>query len=139
MSLPLHFLRPAAHGFAAGLLLAMAGCGVSSTPDSASIASAPAQAELKTEALVIGDASAAKRTVRAAPLATFAPMPEASPAGYQDQQREQYQALVDNPIHSVAQTPVSTFSADVDTGAYASGVLTAVRLRGFERTILQAR
>jgi serine/threonine protein phosphatase 1 len=27
----------------------------------------------------------------------------------------------------------------VDTGAYASGVLTAVRLRGFERTILQAR
>ena len=28
---------------------------------------------------------------------------------------------------------------NVDTGAYASGVLTAVRLRGFERTILQAR
>jgi Ca-activated chloride channel family protein len=120
MSLPLHFLRPAAHGFAAGLLLATAGCGVSSTPDSASIASAPAQAELKIEALVLGDAAAAKRTVRAAPLATFAPMPEASPAGYQDQQREQYQALADNPIHSVAQTPLSTFSADVDTGAYAN-------------------
>lgn len=27
----------------------------------------------------------------------------------------------------------------IDTGAYASGILTAVRLRGFERTILQAR
>lgn len=120
MSLPLHFLRPAVQGFAVGLLLAVAGCGVSSAPDSASTASAPAQAELKTEALVLGDASMAKRTVRAAPLATFAPMPEASPAGYQDQQREQYQALADNPIHSVAQTPVSTFSADVDTGAYAN-------------------
>ncbi|MHC8316812.1 vWA domain-containing protein [Pseudomonas sp. LB3P31] len=121
MSLPLHFLRPAAQGFAAGLLLAVAGCGVSSTPEATTVvAAAPAQAELKTEALVRGDSSMVKRAVRAAPLATFAPMPEASPAGYQDEQREQYQALADNPIHRVAEVPVSTFSADVDTGAYAN-------------------
>nr|WP_314525214.1 VWA domain-containing protein [uncultured Pseudomonas sp.] len=122
MSLPLHFLRPAAQGFAAGLLLAMAGCGASPSPDATSVvtpAPAPAQSELKIEALGLGDTSMAKRAVRAAPLATFAPMPE-SPAGYQEEQREHYQALADNPIHSVTETPVSTFSADVDTGAYAN-------------------
>jgi Ca-activated chloride channel family protein len=118
MSLPLHFLRPAAQGFAAGLLLSIAGCGASSQTDPAPVSvSAPAQAELKTEALALGDAAMVKRTVRAAP---FAPMPEASPSGYRDEQREQYENLADNPIHSVAEAPVSTFSADVDTGAYAN-------------------
>ncbi|MDN3221999.1 vWA domain-containing protein [Pseudomonas nunensis] len=130
MSLPLHFLRPAAHGFAIGLLLAVAGCGVSSKPESAVVAPpssspAPAQGELKTEAVVsreavMADAVMAKRSVRAAPMASFAPMSEAAPPGYRDEQREQYQALADNPIHSVAEAPVSTFSADVDTGAYAN-------------------
>lgn len=130
MSLPLHFFRPAAHGFAIGLLLAVAGCGVSSTPESAVVAPpssspAPAQGELKTEAVVsreavMADAVMAKRSVRAAPVASFAPMSEAAPPGYRDEQREQYQALADNPIHSVAEAPVSTFSADVDTGAYAN-------------------
>ncbi|WP_213941860.1 VWA domain-containing protein [Pseudomonas sp. dw_612] len=130
MSLPLHFLRPAAHGFAIGLLLAVAGCGVSSKSDSAVVAPpssspGPAQGELKTEVLVqpatvMADAVMAKRSVRAAPIAIFAPMSESAPPGYRDEQREQYQALADNPIHSVAEAPVSTFSADVDTGAYAN-------------------
>ena len=126
MSLPLHFLRPAAQGFTAGLLLAIAGCGVSSKPESAAVPP-PAQPELKTEALVqhervAADASMAKRSMRAAPVASLAPMPagEAFPQGYRDEQQEQYQALADNPIHSVAETPISTFSADVDTGAYAN-------------------
>lgn len=124
MSLPLHVLRPAAHGFIIGLLLAVAGCGVSSTPDSAVIAP-PAQGELKTEALapheaVMADASMAKRSLRPAVSAMYAPMPDAPAPEYQDEQREQYQALADNPIHSVAEAPVSTFSADVDTGAYAN-------------------
>ena len=117
MSLPLHFLRPAAQGFTAGLLLAVAGCGVSSTPESPSIAS-PAQHELVRSEEIIADASMAKRSVSPAPMASFAP--ESAPPGYQDEQREQYQALADNPIHSVAEAPVSTFSADVDTGAYAN-------------------
>ena len=130
-SLPLHFLRPATQGFAAGLLLAIAGCGVSSKPESA-VVPPPAKAELKTEALlqhetVMADAAVAKRSVRAAPMAGFAPMPageaypqDSYPQGYRDEQREQYQALADNPIHSVTEAPVSTFSADVDTGAYAN-------------------
>ncbi|EJM01646.1 von Willebrand factor type A (vWA) domain protein containing protein [Pseudomonas sp. GM102] len=131
MSLPLHFLRPAAQGFAAGLLLAVAGCGVSSTPDSETNSPAavapPIQEAPKTEALVrreavMADTSMAKRRARPAPLVAFAPMPagEAYPQGYRDEQREQYQALADNPIHSVTEAPVSTFSADVDTGAYAN-------------------
>ncbi|MGB6212319.1 vWA domain-containing protein [Pseudomonas mandelii] len=122
MSLPLHFLRPAAQGFTVGLLLAVAGCGASSKPESAAV-SPPAQGALKTEALVrsesvAADASMAKRSARPAPMASFAP--EVAAPGYRDEQREQYQALADNPIHSVAEAPVSTFSADVDTGAYAN-------------------
>lgn len=130
MSLPLHFLRPAAQGFAAGLLLTVAGCGGSSTPASetgnpAAVAP-PAQNAPKTEALVreavMADTAMAKRNARPGPLVAFAPLPagETYPQGYRDEQREQYQTLADNPIHSVAEAPVSTFSADVDTGAYAN-------------------
>jgi len=126
MSLPLHVLRPLAQGFAAGLLLAVAGCGASSRPDPV-VVSSPAQAESKTEPqvqheMLDANASISKRSVRPAPMAGFAPMPagEAYPQGYRDEPREQYQALADNPIHSVVETPVSTFSADVDTGAYAN-------------------
>ena len=70
----------------------------------------------------MADGAMAKRSARPAPIASFAAMParESYPQGYLDEQREQYQALADNPIHSVAETPVSTFSADVDTGAYAN-------------------
>ncbi|NWL20523.1 vWA domain-containing protein [Pseudomonas umsongensis] len=126
MSLPLHVLRPVAQAFTAGLLLAIAGCGVSSKPESAAVPP-PAEAELKTEAVVqhetvMADAAVAKRSVGAVPMTRFAAMPgaETYPQGYRDEQREQYQALADNPSHSVAETPVSTFSADVDTGAYAN-------------------
>lgn len=118
MSVPLHYLRPAAQGFAAGLLLAMAGCGVSSTPDTTSPPAQDRSESLISSEPVKADASMAKRSVSPAPLASFAR--ESAPPGYQDEQREQYQALADNPIHSVAESPVSTFSADVDTGAYAN-------------------
>ncbi|WP_277760100.1 VWA domain-containing protein [Pseudomonas sp. A34-9] len=116
MSLP--FLRPVA----VGVLLALAGCGVSSKPDSAAVP-APAQPEvLVQQETVMAGGVMAKRMARPAPIASFAAMPGADsyPQGYRDEQREQYQALADNPIHSVAETPVSTFSADVDTGAYAN-------------------
>lgn len=119
MSLPLPFLRPVA----VGVLLALGGCGVSSHPDSAAVP-APAQpeeAQVQHEA-VMAAGSMAKRSARPAPIASFAAMPAADsyPQGYRDESREQYQTLADNPIHSVAETPVSTFSADVDTGAYAN-------------------
>ncbi|WLH35872.1 VWA domain-containing protein [Pseudomonas sp. FP2196] len=116
MSRSLPFLRPVA----VGVLLAIAGCGVSSNPESAA---APAQPEAMVQhEAVLADSAMAKRSVRPAPIASFAAMParESYPQGYRDEQREQYQKLADNPIHSVAETPVSTFSADVDTGAYAN-------------------
>ena len=116
MSLPL--LRSAA----VAVLLALAGCGASSTPDSAAVP-APAQPEvLVQQEAVMADTSMAKRALYKMPNAGGAPMPlsESYPQGYRDTQREQYQALADNPIHSVVETPVSTFSADVDTGAYAN-------------------
>ena len=116
MSHPL--LRPVA----VAVLLALAGCGASSTPDSAAVP-APAQPEvLVQQEAVMADTSMAKRALYKMPNAGSAPMPlsESYPQGYRDEQREQYQTLADNPIHSVAETPVSTFSADVDTGAYAN-------------------
>ncbi|WP_095113893.1 VWA domain-containing protein [Pseudomonas sp. Irchel 3H7] len=116
MSLP--FLRPVA----VAVLLVLAGCGASSTPDNAAVP-APAQPEvLVQQEAVMADSSMAKRALYRMPNAGSAPMPlsESYPQNHRDEQREQYQTLVDNPIHSVAETPVSTFSADVDTGAYAN-------------------
>jgi Ca-activated chloride channel family protein len=116
MSLP--FLRPVA----VAVLLVLAGCGASSTPDNAAVP-APAQPEvLVQQDAVMADSSMAKRALYRMPNAGSAPMPlsESYPQSYRDEQREQYQTLADNPIHSVAETPVSTFSADVDTGAYAN-------------------
>lgn len=116
MSHPL--LRPVA----VAVLLALAGCGASSTPDSAAVP-APMQPEvLVQQEAVMADTSMAKRALYKMPNAGSAPMPlsESYPQGYRDTQREQYQALADNPIHSVVETSVSTFSADVDTGAYAN-------------------
>ncbi|WP_085684295.1 MULTISPECIES: VWA domain-containing protein [unclassified Pseudomonas] len=120
MSLPSTLLRP----LAASVLLAVAGCGVSSSPET-TVAPPPGQTELKSSVqpeAVMADSAMAKRSALAAPIARFAPMPagESYPQGYRDEQREQYANLADNPIHSVAETPVSTFSADVDTGAYAN-------------------
>ncbi|MBK5377867.1 VWA domain-containing protein [Pseudomonas sp. TH43] len=118
MSLPLPFLRPVA----VGVLLAFGGCGVPTPPESAAVPP-PAQPEVlaQHEALMAGGAMA-KRMAHPAPMASFVAMPSADsyPQGYRDEPREQYQKLADNPIHSVAETPVSTFSADVDSGAYAN-------------------
>jgi Ca-activated chloride channel family protein len=43
-----------------------------------------------------------------------------APAYEQDTNTENYQHLEDNPVHLVAEAPVSTFSIDVDTGAYSN-------------------
>ncbi|MDP3815972.1 VWA domain-containing protein [Pseudomonas sp.] len=87
-------------------------------------ASAPAELRRKSEAMgAVGKPSVAYET-----MSMPAPMPlsmpsmqaDAMPPGYRDEGREQYQKLVDNPVHAVAETPVSTFSIDVDTGSYAN-------------------
>ncbi|AZC47804.1 MULTISPECIES: vWA domain-containing protein [Pseudomonas] len=129
MFLPPYYLRPAVQGCAAGLLLAMAGCGPS-TPDTrggalpvqeavAPQAAVPSPSETQRADVILAGYNNAKA---AAPAPMHASMMtrESLPGGYRTEPREQYQNLPDNPIHSVAQAPVSTFSVDVDTGAYAN-------------------
>ncbi|AJO75905.1 VWA domain-containing protein [Pseudomonas sp. MRSN 12121] len=120
------YLRPAVQGCAAGLLLALAGCGQPS-PDNRAGATpapqapqppvaAPASAEIRRADVVLAGYS----TKAAAPMPSVIREHESLAADYRSEPREQYRNLPDNPIHSVAQAPVSTFSVDVDTGAYAN-------------------
>jgi len=129
MFLPPYYLRPAVQGCAAGLLLAMAGCGPSS-PDTrgaalpveetvAPQAAVPSPSETQRADVILAGYNNAKALAPAS-MPTSMMTRESLPAGYRAEPREQYQNLPDNPIQSVAQAPVSTFSVDVDTGAYAN-------------------
>ncbi|AZC28180.1 Putative von Willebrand factor, vWF type A domain protein [Pseudomonas chlororaphis subsp. piscium] len=129
MFLPPYYLRPVVQGCAAGLLLAMAGCGPSA-PDTrggalpvqetvAPQAAVPSPSEAQRADVILAGYNNAK-TLAPASMPTSMMTRESLPAGYRAEPREQYQNLPDNPIQSVAQAPVSTFSVDVDTGAYAN-------------------
>ena len=111
MSRPLLYLRPAAQGFTVTLLVALAGCGLSSSPEVAK----PAQpiAELHSAPV---EGAMAKRMAMPAPMMVR----EMAMMNDRSEPREQYANLPDNQVHSVAETPVSTFSVDVDTGSYAN-------------------
>nr|WP_256836408.1 VWA domain-containing protein [Pseudomonas oleovorans] len=116
-------VRPFAVGFSAGTLLLLAACSASGPEPEAQANSEPA-ATLVRERLaapVVAEMPAAASQKRMSTLA-YAPSPIADvlPPGYRDQSREQYQAYADNPVFAVAETPVSTFSIDVDTGSYAN-------------------
>lgn len=115
MSRPLLLLRPAAQGFTVTLLVALAGCGLSSSRDVAKPAESAPVAKLQSEP-VRAEGAMVKRMVAPAPMASQFVMRDSAAMEY----REQYQNLPDNPIRSVAETPVSTFSVDVDTGSYAN-------------------
>ena len=139
---PVLLTRPLAAGFAAGLLLALGACSASN-PDAAAtvaksegavvladqvrqsqraelreqeVSSAPAQLQRK----AVAEDMAVMPSVAYAPMPIAGSMPDALPPGYRDQGRERYQKLADNPVHAVAEAPVSTFSIDVDTGSYAN-------------------
>ncbi|EZH77673.1 VWA domain-containing protein [Ectopseudomonas composti] len=116
-------VRPFTVGFSAGTLLLLAACSASGPEPEAQAKSEPA-ATLVRERLaapVAAEMAAAASQKRMSALA-YAPSPIADvlPPGYRDESREQYQAYVDNPVFAVAETPVSTFSIDVDTGSYAN-------------------
>jgi len=117
MSRPLLFLRPAAHGFTVTLLVALAGCGLSSSRDAAKPEHAAPVAELQ-RAPVQGALS--KRMPMPAPMAMRMVSQDSAAMAYRSEPREHYANLPDNPVHRVAETPVSTFSVDVDTGSYAN-------------------
>ena len=111
MSRPLLFLRPAAQGFAVTLVVALAGCGLSSSPELAKPAEPVAELQRASP-----QGALVKRMAMPAPMR----MQESAAMDYRSEPREQYANLPDNPVHRVAETPVSTFSVDVDTGSYAN-------------------
>lgn len=117
MSRPLLFLRPAAQGFAVTLLVALAGCGLSSSRDVAKPSEAAPVSELQSEPV---QGALSKRMPLPAPMTTRLVMQDSAAMAYRSEPREQYENLPDNPVHRVAETPVSTFSVDVDTGSYAN-------------------
>lgn len=112
-------VRPLAVGFSAGTLLLLAACSASGPEPEGQASPAPA-APLVRERLAAPAAAEASQK-RMANLA-YAPAPSADilPPSYRDESREQYQNYPDNPVFAVAETPVSTFSIDVDTGSYAN-------------------
>ncbi|MFL7964774.1 von Willebrand factor type A domain-containing protein [Pseudomonas kielensis] len=122
MSRPFPFMRPAAQGFAVTLLVALAGCGLSSSREVAK----PAEPVPVAPSVAPQGEVAYVREPMAKRMAVPASMPAPTVANdtlagdYRTEPREQYEKLPDNPIHSVAETPVSTFSVDVDTGSYAN-------------------
>ncbi|WP_339494184.1 vWA domain-containing protein [Pseudomonas sp. EA_35y_Pfl1_P108] len=111
MSRPLLFLRPTAQGFAVTLLVTLAGCGLSSSPELAK----PAEPTVELQRASTQGALV-KRMAMPVPMQ----MRETANLDYRREPREQYENLPDNPVHRVVETPVSTFSADVDTGSYAN-------------------
>lgn len=114
--------RPLAVGFSASALLLLAACSASG-PEPAAQANAEPAATLVREHLALSAAAEMPEAShkRMAPMVyATAPIADVPPPGYRDESREQYQAYVDNPVFAVAETPVSTFSIDVDTGSYAN-------------------
>ncbi|WP_339529262.1 VWA domain-containing protein [Pseudomonas mucidolens] len=119
MSHSLPLLRPAAQGFAVTLLVALAGCGLSSSRDEAKARDAVAAPHVHSESVQV-QSGGLKRMLVAAPMPASVVMHDGVAPPYRAESREQYQQLPDNPVHSVTETPVSTFSVDVDTGSYAN-------------------
>jgi len=119
MSRSLLLLRPAAQGFAVTLLVTLAGCGLSTSRDVAKPVESAPVAELHSEP-VRAQGALIKRAVAPAPMTSRLVMSDSASMQNRAEPREQYQNLPDNPVHSVAETPVSTFSVDVDTGSYAN-------------------
>ena len=78
------------------------------------IANAQSQRRME-ESTRIRSPAAAK--MMAAPSVGFAYLPAPMP---QPQDGEHYATVADNPIHRTGETPVSTFSIDVDTGSYSN-------------------
>ncbi|WP_296127779.1 VWA domain-containing protein [Pseudomonas sp. Ga0074129] len=125
--------RPLLAGLAATVLVALGACSAAKSEAPAADNAAPTLSDQTAERAQLHEhlaaapvAEPAKRAALgrvASPHSVYALMPmpaDAWPAGYRDENREQYQKLADNPVHAVAEMPVSTFSIDVDTGSYAN-------------------
>ncbi|XXF07152.1 von Willebrand factor type A domain-containing protein [Pseudomonas sp. D2-3] len=95
------------------IVLSLAACSAGHNPSNDSAAK-PAPT---TESPPVGPA------IVPAPMMTRVAAPAAREYAYRppaEASRERYQRLAANPVQSVAEAPVSTFSIDVDTGSYAN-------------------
>lgn len=133
---PVLLTRPLLAGFAAGVLISLGACSAANPEVPATEAGSPQLSDQahKRERAELHEQLASvpaelQRKSQVMPSVAYAPMPmsvqaDALPPAYlgksRDENREQYQKLADNPVHAVAETPVSTFSIDVDTGSYAN-------------------
>ena len=119
--------QPLLQGFAGSLLLTLVACNAAQPePPQSHVADQQEPVAAVEQSLA---SSRVKKTelqrdaaIAALPAAgqPGAPMADHLPPAYREQYREQYQKLADNPVHAVAESPVSTFSIDVDTGSYAN-------------------
>lgn len=90
------------------------------TPAVAPAAPAPAPERLMDKGAVAGGSARSEMKLRAGePAGKFAAMPMIAPPP-QAQDREQYKHPERHGVVRVAETPVSTFSIDVDTGSYSN-------------------
>lgn len=126
--------QPLLAGFGATLLLGLAACSASNDEPAASVVAPPKMKQEVLHEAADGNASYAPQPSVAAGsmearkavpqlmpmIAPVAPLADSAAFGYQDVYREQYQRIESSPVQAVAQQPVSTFSIDVDTGAYAN-------------------
>ncbi|MEX5559721.1 VWA domain-containing protein [Pseudomonas rhodesiae] len=117
MSRPSLFLRPATQGFVVTLMVALTGCGVPSSQDVTPPADTGPISRLEADTV---QGALSKPMPMSAPMPAPLAMQESKVMDYRSEPREHYANLADNPVHRVAETPVSTFSADVDTGSYAN-------------------
>ncbi|NVZ52341.1 VWA domain-containing protein [Pseudomonas sp. B6002] len=119
-SLPKLYLRPFFQGFAVVSLLALAGCGLSSSREEAKPELATVAAPLSELNSEPAQGALVKRMALPAPITARLMEQDSTAMAYRSEPREQYANLPDNPVHRVVETPVSTFSVDVDTGSYAN-------------------
>ena len=95
-------------------------------PASVNTPIASGQVRQKNEAADAAAPRAAEKRVTGASVTTPAPsvyMARPAPAAaypYAQPDREQYAKIDENPVRQVAESPVSTFSIDVDTGSYSN-------------------
>ncbi|WP_348749890.1 vWA domain-containing protein [Pseudomonas rhodesiae] len=117
MSRPSLFLRPATQGFVVTVMVALTGCGVPSSQDGTPPADTGPVSRLEADTV---QGALSKPMPMPAPMPARLAMQESKVMDYRSEPREHYANLADNPVRRVAETPVSTFSADVDTGSYAN-------------------
>lgn len=113
-------------GFSASLLLSLTACNAtqSEPPSERPIARQPA-ADIAHESLALLSEKKAERsrypaTAQQSSVMSAPALADYQVPAYREAYREQYQRLAANPVHAVAELPVSTFSIDVDTGSYAN-------------------